>query len=227
MDIYLTYLETGDTLRFPMLPEKVETSLGNQFASYTVLGLGEVRVPSGTYLDKITWSGLFPGELRKQQPFVKEWQAPLEIYKWLENVKAKAGTSKKLRLLVTETVINMDVYLDTLSGDYTGGQGDFSYNISFIQAKDLIVTSTATVSEETTDTSSSSSNTVERSEPPSDNTYTVVSGDSLWAIAQRYYGSGSRYGEIYAANQNTIDTRNSGTGNSKYTIYPGQVFSIP
>lgn len=30
--------------------------------------------------------------------------------------------------------------------------------------------------------------------------YTVVSGDTLWAIAQRFYGNGSRYSEIAKAN---------------------------
>jgi len=30
--------------------------------------------------------------------------------------------------------------------------------------------------------------------------HTVVKGDTLWAIAQRYYGNGSRYPEIAKAN---------------------------
>ena len=56
--------------------------------------------------------------------------------------------------------------------------------------------------------------------------YTVVKGDSLWAIAQRFLGSGSRYTEIYNLNKSAIDARNKGTGNPTYTIYPGQVFRI-
>lgn len=30
--------------------------------------------------------------------------------------------------------------------------------------------------------------------------YTVVHGDTIWAIAQRYYGNGSRYSGIAKAN---------------------------
>lgn len=48
-------------------------------------------------------------------------------------------------------------------------------------------------------------------------TYTVKSGDTLWAIAQKYLGSGSRYPEI--AVLNAIANPN--------LIYPGQVFTIP
>jgi LysM repeat protein len=53
---------------------------------------------------------------------------------------------------------------------------------------------------------------------PSDGTrYTVVSGDTLWGIATRFYGDGTRYPEIAAANG--IEDPN--------LIYPGQVFVIP
>lgn len=63
--------------------------------------------------------------------------------------------------------------------------------------------------------------------PPAQKTHTVVKGDCLWNIAQKYLGNGSRYPEIYSLNQSVIDGRNKGTGNTKYTIYPGQVFKIP
>lgn len=50
--------------------------------------------------------------------------------------------------------------------------------------------------------------------------YTVVKGDSLWAIAKRFYGSGQKYGVIYEANKGVI-------GGNPNRIYPGQVFTIP
>lgn len=47
-------------------------------------------------------------------------------------------------------------------------------------------------------------------------TYTVQAGDSLWAIADKLLGDGSRYGEIMTAN-----------GLSSDMIHPGQVLKIP
>jgi nucleoid-associated protein YgaU len=48
-------------------------------------------------------------------------------------------------------------------------------------------------------------------------TYTVVSGDTLWAIAERVYGDGSKYQVIADA---------SGVSNPDL-IHPGQVLTIP
>lgn len=53
--------------------------------------------------------------------------------------------------------------------------------------------------------------------PPAPRTYTVVSGDTLWAIAERYYGDGSKYPQIAEA---------SGISNPDL-IHPGQVLTIP
>jgi hypothetical protein len=53
--------------------------------------------------------------------------------------------------------------------------------------------------------------------PPAPRTYTVVSGDTLWAISERFYGEGSKYQVIADA---------SGVSNPDL-IYPGQVLTIP
>jgi nucleoid-associated protein YgaU len=49
---------------------------------------------------------------------------------------------------------------------------------------------------------------------------TVVSrGDSLWRISRLTYGAGTRYAEVYKANQDRIRDPNR--------IYPGQIFILP
>jgi nucleoid-associated protein YgaU len=53
--------------------------------------------------------------------------------------------------------------------------------------------------------------------PPAPRTYTVVPGDTLWAISERFYGDGSRYQRIADA---------SGVSNPDL-IHPGQVLTIP
>lgn len=50
-------------------------------------------------------------------------------------------------------------------------------------------------------------------------TYTVKSGDTLWAIASEMYGSGGKYMKIFEANTNILENPDK--------IKPGQVLVIP
>lgn len=62
-------------------------------------------------------------------------------------------------------------------------------------------------------------------------TYTVVPGDTLWAIANKYYGSGMKYTEIYNANTSLIEStaKNHGKSSSSngHWIWPGETLTIP
>ncbi len=57
--------------------------------------------------------------------------------------------------------------------------------------------------------------------PPqtTDQTYTVVKGDSLSKIAKRFYGDAQQWRKIYEANKDQIKNPD--------LIYPGQTFKIP
>lgn len=55
--------------------------------------------------------------------------------------------------------------------------------------------------------------------PVETKSYTVVKGDTLWGIARRYLGAGSKWNTIYEANKDIIKNPN--------LIYVGQVLEIP
>lgn len=83
-------------------------------------------------------------------------------------------------------------------------------------------TKTATV-EQPAESGQAATVTVEKerdaSTAPTAKTYTVKAGDSLWAIAAKYYGKGAEYSKIASANTDKISNPN--------LIYPGQVLTIP
>lgn len=54
---------------------------------------------------------------------------------------------------------------------------------------------------------------------PAERTYTVVSGDSLSKIAQKFYGDARKWRTIHEANRDVIKNPD--------LIHPGQVFKIP
>lgn len=55
--------------------------------------------------------------------------------------------------------------------------------------------------------------------PHGTRTYTVVSGDTLWQIAERMYGNGSQYTKIFEANRGVLEHPDR--------ILPGQELVIP
>jgi nucleoid-associated protein YgaU len=220
MDIYLTELATGDRLRFPMLPTEVPMKHAVQFANYTILSIGEVRIPSGNSLDGYTWSAILPGKAREKAPFVRTWIDPKAAIKWIKDKQPDKGKPKKLRLMVTEKPINTDVYLSNFTPQVTGGYGDYNYTITLIQAKNIKITASGTASTSEDIPLANKPKKEERPSPPPAKTYTVVRGDTLWGIAQRFLGAGARYTEIYNANKGVI-------GGNPSLIHPGQVLTIP
>lgn len=54
---------------------------------------------------------------------------------------------------------------------------------------------------------------------PAPRTHTVVRGDTLWGIAQKYYGNGTLWPRIFDANRGKIK--------DPHWIFPAQVFVIP
>jgi len=262
MDIYLTNLETNECMRFPMLPDEITAKTASDFYDYKIINVGEIKIPSGEMLTGFSWSGKLPGKFRKNEPYIKGWIDPHETQsKWSFFRKNKT----KLRLLITETPINHDVYLSSYDVTYSGGYGDYDYSIEFIQAKELKIYEsksgtneseiTQTDEPEITQTDEDTNHHTSRkskhiylspadgseavyydvnlavlqrrTSPPEPNTYTVADGDSLWSVAEKMMGAGNEYFRLYSANKDVIDPANQEYGTPRYTIYPGQVLTIP
>lgn len=220
MDIYLTNLTTSDRLQFPMLPTEVSVKIAHQFATYSILRIGEVKIPSGTSADSFSWNGILPGAARKSDPYIRAWRDPKAVYNWLNGLKVKNDKPVKARLLITETPINCDVYLSNFTATPTGGYGDINYTITLVQARDIIIKKSSKTETPTPLKDAPPAENTERPSPPAAKTYTVKKGDCLWKIAQQLYGKGADYTKIFEANKGTI-------GNNPNLIYPGQVFTIP
>lgn len=203
--------EGSKKIQLPINPEKVTVKTGSCMNTFEVLDMGEVELPRGTQLDRISWEGILPGSARRNMPFVGKWREPKGIVKDIEGWKDD-GT--KIRLLVTETTINHDVYISDFEHTWSGGHGDCHYQVSLVQARELVV--------RVQPGQAPKPKPPPRPTPPPPKMYTVRRGDCLWCIAKRLLTNGALWPKIY-----NIPRNKKIIGPNPNLIYPGQVLQIP
>lgn len=220
-DIFLTDLATKKKFQFPSLPQEVKINKSTSYCSYHILDLGEVQFPNGNAPDEVSWEGVFYGPARSDDSFlIRQWVSPSTAHSTLTQWKEK-GTP--LKLVVAGTPINLDVTIAAYEGNFSGGFGDLTYSISFVKYQDITIKVTKATTTATTTTTKRATTTSK--------THTIKSGDTLWGIAQKYYGSGAKYTTIYNANKDIIEStaKKRGYSSSKngHWIFPGTVLTIP
>ena len=219
VDIYIREKSGKREIRIPLLPEEIPFAGGDTTTiSYDIMELGEVAVPSGTELGTWSWKSEFPGELRQDDPMIRgSWIHP-KTYDSILKDWQKNRT--ELNLLVTGYPINADVYLKEYHPSATGAFGDISYEIAFFESRKIVVTTTKVEKAAATTRPATTSST-----------YTIKSGDTLWGIARKFYGDGTKWGTIYNANKDIIEStakkRGMKSSDNGHWIFPGVTLTIP
>ena len=220
MDIYVRERKSALFIRFPWLPESIEMDNGGgKFAIYDILDKGEVAVPSGENLEHYSWESKFPGKNNSNKSLLRGvWMDPNVYLQILKRWK-KEGTP--LQILIIGTAIIDDVLLDEFEGAFAGAFGDFDYRISFIQDKNISITS-KNVKQASTKRSETVSST---------KSYTIKKGDTLWEISEKFLGKGSSWEKIYDANKTIIEKeakkRGMKSSDHGWWIFPGVKIVIP
>lgn len=138
MDIFLTLKRTNERLRIPLLPDRISIRTGSTAISYQIIKTGEAKIPRGSALTGYSWSGMFPGESMRNLPFVSDWQEPA---KYIDLLKEWERNGEILNLMVTETTINADVFIETFTYDRFGVD-HANYSISLTQYRELTLSTT-------------------------------------------------------------------------------------
>ena len=209
---WLTFNGEKEKLKIPVLPPKLPVMIGSKDSSIDILDLGEVPIAKNGPLITVSFSSYFPpshfpGVDKKD--IIDPLSAVNKILKWKKSVKP-------VHFIVSG--IKFDLYVRISKFKYEPRAEDYGAIYYDIELKEWRETSirSVTVSQETAVVSNNSARPNNTTRPQ---TYTVKYGDCLWTIAEMMYGDGMRYIDIYNANRRQID--------SNYTIYPGQVLTIP
>lgn len=224
VDIYIREKNGSREIRIPWLPEEIEyRSGGIKAVAYDIMNKGTIEIPTGTGLKEVSWNSVFPGIGRTDDSMLRgSWQNPSYYHNILEDWRTK-GTP--LTIMVTGYPINFDAHLKDYTAKPAGGFGDMEYELELIEDRNLTITSSTT-------TAGSSSTTQTLKRPTTTQTsYTIKSGDTLWSIAQKQLGAGSKWQTIYSANKEIIEStakkHGKSSSNNGWWIFPGVTIQIP
>lgn len=210
---YTCYL---DGVAMPVTPSKLTVKIKNKNKTLILLNEGEINFLRTPGLTEIVVPLTFP--------MVSGGRSPEYYLGILEKLKSR---KKKARFILVRTAPDGKMLYDTnmkvsvedynIVEDAKAGL-DVSVDVNLKQWRSY-GTKTVTIEE----TPAAKTVTVEKerdaSTAPSAKTHTVVYGDTLWALAAKYYGSGAQYMKIFNANKGVMSDPN--------IIYVGWVLTIP
>ena len=207
LEIYLK--GDGETIRFPVTPSEVVCETSASIVNENVNDLGPVSLFGGTELKTIPISSFFPN---KDYSFCT-YSNVEKPYSFVSKIESWQNKGAKLRYIVSDGYTNIPVMVNSFTYREQDGTGDVYFDLSLIEYKEIKLNKTSSSSDTSSSNPSNNSTgrTTENAPKPSgeNNTHKVVSGDSLWAIAQKYYGDGSQYTKIKEANKDKYSSLNN------------------
>ena len=219
---YAVYFKYGSKkYKLPVNPEEIKRNRDLNIENYQVLGTGQVSVPSYCSLEEFSFEAEFPSQ--EYHYLNSGARADVDYY---EKMFRKAQKNMKPVRFIASNDITDDISVMVLvksveAVEKAGEEGDKYLSIKLQEYKApgkryvAVQTVAATVKQEDTTATA----TAETNPAVTENkTHTVQSGDTLWGIAKKYYGNGSLYTKIAAANPGIKNPN---------LIHQGQVLSIP
>lgn len=213
----------------PVTPSKITTKINNANRAITLIDEGQVNLLKKAELTDVEFECMIP---QTNYPFALYKSGFLGASFFLAYFERLKTSKKPFQFIVVRMKPNERILFSTnlkvTLEDYTivedAGQGlDLTVKINLKQWRDYR-TKLVNIQENDDSTITATVQATRAAEtaptPTAGQTYTVKSGDSLCAIAKKYYGSSSKYTDIYNANKSVI-------GGNPNLIKPGQVLTLP
>lgn len=137
MDIYLSINNNQQVIQLPVLPDQYEMTYPMNNTTKSTINSGDMRLIGLKGLKSISFSSFFPS---KEYGFIREktaysaitnegylaWDYVKLIEEWMEE-------RVPIRLVITDTPINIAVTIDSFTYGIKDGSGDIHYSISLTE----------------------------------------------------------------------------------------------
>ena len=188
----------------PITPESYEVTTGINIQTVSVVGVGDVAVAGDETTNSVTLRSFFPAQ---RYSFAQTaWTDPQALVTQIESWCAEKTV---VRLIVSGTKVNRPMIIESIAYGEQDGSNDIEYTITLQKYTYL---SAPSLSDD-----AAGLTRAEEAPPEVQDTHTVVKGDTLWALARKYYGDGQLAYKLATAN--SVKNPN--------LIYPGQVLTLP
>ena len=199
-EFYLTNLTNQEQIQLCMTPEEIKAKTETNFRTYNIIEKGEVKFPKGEKLTSLSWNGILPGANILASSFVTHavWESPKELVKTIIRWR-EAGD--KVKVLITQTPINMDVYIKDFDYKLSGGQGNIKYSLNLIAAKDVKIMTVEEADKARQAAKEQSAQELKNRAAMKSKTGARISKiNNIWAITQIFTGNGGDWRKIADAN---------------------------
>lgn len=204
MEFWLSFNNFEEKLQLPVNPGKFRVSAGNKNSVVDIAGLGELNLLGGLRLATVQLTSFFPSQYA---PYCAYRDIP-DPYDAVSQIEKWRKSEKPIRLIITDTPVNMAAAIENFEWGEIGGTRDVEYTL-FLREYRFIKIS------QVTDPVPTGMSAPRPDTKPTPKTYQVRPGDSLYMIAKKVYGEGSKWRDLYTANKSTI-------GPDPNLIQPGQ-----
>lgn len=189
--------------QLPVNPEEVETNSVQAIEKYEVLKLGQIAIPTHMKLTEYSFNAELP-----HQPlhYVETSAKFMEPSFYLSLFREWRDSNEPVRFISTDGIgedIDALVLIDEIrETDKAGEEGDKYISLKLLEYREFSKKTAFIVEDNILPFSIKP--VVDEVNPNSSGYHVVVSGDTLWAIAKKYYGDGSKCNIIFNANKDKI-----------------------
>lgn len=202
--IYFSANSDKEGFRLPINPEKVSVNVKGDGEGFSISKAGKINIPKDVELKQFDLKTYFPsGNSHYSTTSYREPQYYIDVIeKWQRN-------KMPVRYIYVDGsfTINELVTVEAFEYDESDGSGDVNFSLSLKKyvsfgPKKMVVVKKPVTSSAIKATAS----VVKKAAPQRQNTkpvfktYSLIKGDSLWKVARKFLGSGSRYPEIQKLN---------------------------